>query len=140
MTVVLRLYNSKENEVQCRIYSFSNMNIETSRQAAISATRRGVASNKDVYLRCSPHAEAFTVDSDGVQQSGTAQGGLMDCIETARNARNISNGLNGHILVASQASHEPLSYFRTLMNGPPMTTLPRRFHFLSPLLSNDMLI
>jgi len=126
-----------ENEVKCRIYSFSNMNIETSRQAAISATRRGVASNTDVYLRCSPHTGAFTVDSDGVQESGTAQGRLIDCIKTFRNARMISNSLNGHILVASQASNEPLSYYRTLMDGALMAPCAL-LHSILPLLSSDM--
>ena len=138
MTDVLWLYDSTENEVKCRISSFSNMNIETSRQAAISATRRGVASNTDVYLRCSSHAEASTVDLDGVQQSGTAQDWLIDCIKTFRDARIISSSLNGDILVASQASHEPLSYYRTLMDGALMPVLTRVLHSISPLPSSDM--
>jgi hypothetical protein len=110
MTGVLWLYNSIGNEVKCRIYSFSNMNIETSRQAAISATRRRVASNTSAYLRCSSHTEAFTVHPGGVQHCEAAQDGLSDCTEIFRDALMLSNSPNGHILVAAPANYEPLSY------------------------------
>jgi len=106
---VLWLYSSIENEVECRIYSFSNMNIETGRQAAISATRRRVASVTSVCLRCSSHTGALTIHSDSVQQCGTAQNTLIDYIETFRDAWSILNRPNGHSLVTSQGSHERIA-------------------------------
>jgi len=108
------LYNSIENEVRCRIYSFSNMNIETSRQAAISATRRRVASVTSVYLRCSSHTGALTIHLDSEQDSGTGQDRLIDCIGSFRDPHILSDRLGGHTLVASTASHEK---YRSLEGG-----------------------